>query len=120
MYKSPDYESLGFELIRDRMVSVGYPRELLRYTYDPSFPTRSVHLGGATLRRAFQDEKGQQRLKKSLNITTQILCVIFTSPLLSLPTVSGLVIDTLYGNLLKVDSNGNILVCSHGFRFLRR
>ncbi|XP_078127582.1 cytosolic purine 5'-nucleotidase-like isoform X1 [Sander vitreus] len=71
MYKSPDYESLGFELIRDRMVSVGYPHELLRYTYDPSFPTR------------------------------------------------GLVIDTTYGNLLKIDSNGNILVCSHGFCFLK-
>ncbi|XP_077398826.1 5'-nucleotidase, cytosolic II, like 1 isoform X1 [Vanacampus margaritifer] len=71
MYKSPDYESLGFELIRDRMVSVGYPHEVLRYTYDPSFPTR------------------------------------------------GLVIDTTYGNLLKVDSNGNILVCSHGFWFLK-
>uniref|UniRef100_A0A3B4UXF4 5'-nucleotidase, cytosolic II, like 1 n=1 Tax=Seriola dumerili TaxID=41447 RepID=A0A3B4UXF4_SERDU len=70
-YKSPDYESLGFELIRDRMVSIGYPHELLRYTYDPSFPTR------------------------------------------------GLVIDTTYGNLLKVDSNGNILVCSHGFHFLK-
>ncbi|XP_041815755.1 5'-nucleotidase, cytosolic II, like 1 [Chelmon rostratus] len=53
------------------MVSVGYPHELLRYTYDPSFPTR------------------------------------------------GLVIDTTYGNLLKVDSNGNILVCSHGFHFLK-
>ncbi|GAA6216993.1 cytosolic purine 5'-nucleotidase-like [Lates japonicus] len=71
IYKSPDYESMGFELIRDRMVSIGYPHELLRYTYDPTFPTR------------------------------------------------GLVIDTTYGNLLKVDSNGNILVCSHGFRFLK-
>ncbi|XP_037835172.1 5'-nucleotidase, cytosolic II, like 1 [Kryptolebias marmoratus] len=72
MYKSPDYESMGFELIRDRMVSVGYPHEILRYTYDPSFPTR------------------------------------------------GIVVDTTYGNLLKVDSNGNILVCSHGFLFLKR
>ncbi|KAF3702109.1 Cytosolic purine 5'-nucleotidase [Channa argus] len=71
IYKSPEYESLGFELIRDRMVSVGYPHELLGYTYDPSFPTR------------------------------------------------GLVIDTMYGNLLKVDSNGNLLVCSHGFHFLK-
>uniref|UniRef100_A0A8D3D8P9 5'-nucleotidase, cytosolic II, like 1 n=1 Tax=Scophthalmus maximus TaxID=52904 RepID=A0A8D3D8P9_SCOMX len=71
IYKSPDYESIGFELIRDRTVSIGYPHELLRYTYDPSFPTR------------------------------------------------GLVIDTTFGNLLKVDSNGNILVCSHGFRFLK-
>lgn len=41
-YKSPDYESLGFELIRDRMVSIGYPHEILRYKYDPSFPTRLV------------------------------------------------------------------------------
>ncbi|XP_015242775.1 PREDICTED: cytosolic purine 5'-nucleotidase-like [Cyprinodon variegatus] len=71
MYKSPDYESMGFELLRDRMVSVGYPHELLRYTYDPSFPTR------------------------------------------------GIVLDTTLGNLLKVDSNGNILVCSHGFSFFR-
>lgn len=71
IYKSPDYESMGFELIRDRVVSIGYPHELLRYTYDPSFPTR------------------------------------------------GLVIDTRYGNLLKVDSNGNVLVCSHGFHFLK-
>ncbi|KAM9306193.1 5'-nucleotidase, cytosolic II, like 1 isoform 2-T2 [Pholidichthys leucotaenia] len=71
VYKSPDYESLGFELIRDRMVSIGYPHELLRYSYDPSFPTR------------------------------------------------GLVVDTTYGNLLKVDSNGNILVCSHGFYFFK-
>ncbi|CAL1569530.1 unnamed protein product [Knipowitschia caucasica] len=71
IYKSPEFETMGFELIRDRLVSVGYPHELLRYTYDPSFPTR------------------------------------------------GLVIDTLFGNLLKVDSNGNILVCSHGFYFLK-
>uniref|UniRef100_A0AAX7UU09 5'-nucleotidase, cytosolic II, like 1 n=1 Tax=Astatotilapia calliptera TaxID=8154 RepID=A0AAX7UU09_ASTCA len=70
-YTSPDYESLGFEQIRDRMVSIGYPHEILRYKYDPSFPTR------------------------------------------------GLVVDTTYGNLLKVDSNGNILVCSHGFQFLK-
>uniref|UniRef100_A0A8C7FPQ0 5'-nucleotidase, cytosolic II, like 1 n=1 Tax=Oncorhynchus kisutch TaxID=8019 RepID=A0A8C7FPQ0_ONCKI len=33
---------------------------------------------------------------------------------------SGLVFDTMYGNLLKVDSNGNILLCSHGFTFLKR
>ncbi|KAM6976357.1 5'-nucleotidase, cytosolic II, like 1 [Tautogolabrus adspersus] len=71
IYKSPDYESMGFEMIRDKMVSIGYPHEILRYTYDPSFPTR------------------------------------------------GLVIDTKHGNLLKVDSNGNILVCSHGFLFLK-
>ncbi|KAG7476654.1 hypothetical protein MATL_G00085120 [Megalops atlanticus] len=71
MYKSPDYEELGYELLMDRLVSIGYPHELLQYKYDPSFPTR------------------------------------------------GLVFDTMYGNLLKVDSHGNILVCTHGFTFLK-
>ncbi|XP_066570445.1 cytosolic purine 5'-nucleotidase isoform X2 [Amia ocellicauda] len=71
MYKSPDYEELGYELLMDRLVSIGYPHELLQYTYDANFPTR------------------------------------------------GLVFDTMYGNLLKVDSHGNILVCTHGFTFLK-
>lgn len=35
------------------------------------------------------------------------------------PTSRGLVFDTMYGNLLKVDAYGNILVCVHGFNFLR-
>ncbi|XP_036450498.1 5'-nucleotidase, cytosolic II, like 1 [Colossoma macropomum] len=70
IYKSPEYEGLGFEMLRDRLVSIGYPHELLRYSYDPNFPTR------------------------------------------------GLVYDSTYGNLLKVDAHGNILVCSHGFIYL--
>ena len=38
------------------------------------------------------------------------------SPCLSL---RGLMFDTTYGNLLKVDTYGNILVCAHGFNFMR-
>ncbi|XP_067393166.1 cytosolic purine 5'-nucleotidase isoform X1 [Emydura macquarii macquarii] len=71
VYKSPEYESLGFDLTVERLVSIGYPHELLSFVYDPAFPTR------------------------------------------------GLVFDTLYGNLLKVDAYGNILVCAHGFNFMR-
>uniref|UniRef100_A0A673NPI6 Cytosolic purine 5'-nucleotidase n=1 Tax=Sinocyclocheilus rhinocerous TaxID=307959 RepID=A0A673NPI6_9TELE len=71
VYKSPEYESLGFDLTVERLVSIGYPQELLNFVYDPAFPTR------------------------------------------------GLVFDTMYGNLLKVDAYGNILVCAHGFNFLR-
>ncbi|XP_062995489.1 cytosolic purine 5'-nucleotidase-like isoform X3 [Elgaria multicarinata webbii] len=71
MYKSPDYEELAFELLLERLVSIGYPHEILEYKYDPTFPTR------------------------------------------------GLVFDSLYGNLLKVDSHGNLLVCAHGFHFLK-
>lgn len=98
MYKSPEYESLGFQMIRDRLVSVGYPHELLRYTYDPSFPTRWVRA-----RRA-----GPAASARGLLI-----------PLLLPLLPSGVVVDSKYGNLLKVDSNGNILVCCHGFLFLR-
>ncbi|XP_077351268.1 cytosolic purine 5'-nucleotidase isoform X1 [Festucalex cinctus] len=71
VYKSPEYEALGFDLTVERLVSIGYPQELLNFVYDPSFPTR------------------------------------------------GLVFDTLHGNLLKVDAYGNILVCVHGFNFIR-
>ncbi|XP_029044398.2 cytosolic purine 5'-nucleotidase isoform X2 [Osmia bicornis bicornis] len=70
-YKSPQYEQLGFTLLKDRLVSLGYPQEIKAFEYDPSFPVR------------------------------------------------GLWFDTLYGNLLKVDAYGNILVCVHGFEFLK-
>ncbi|XP_021939529.1 cytosolic purine 5'-nucleotidase isoform X2 [Zootermopsis nevadensis] len=70
-YKSPQYERLGFNLVKERLVSLGYPQEILEFEYDPSFPVR------------------------------------------------GLWFDSLYGNLLKVDAYGNILVCVHGFEFLK-
>nr|XP_032516847.1 cytosolic purine 5'-nucleotidase [Danaus plexippus plexippus] len=70
-YKSPQYENLGFNLTKERLVHKGYPKEILDFEYDPSFPVR------------------------------------------------GLWFDTLYGNLLKVDAYGNILVCVHGFEFLK-
>lgn len=43
VYKSPEYESLGFDLTVERLVSIGYPQELLNFVYDPSFPTRLAH-----------------------------------------------------------------------------
>ncbi|KAJ8716630.1 hypothetical protein PYW07_003257 [Mythimna separata] len=70
-YKSPQYETLGFNLTKERLVQKGYPKEIMEFEYDPSFPVR------------------------------------------------GLWFDTLYGNLLKVDAYGNILVCVHGFEFLK-
>ncbi|XP_052770663.1 cytosolic purine 5'-nucleotidase-like isoform X3 [Mya arenaria] len=71
VYKSPDYEALGFKLIKEQLVQIGYPEALLEFEYDPTFPIR------------------------------------------------GLWFDQLYGNLLKVDPFGNILVCVHGFEFLK-
>lgn len=70
-YKSPEYEKLGFDLVKEHMVSIGYPQEILQFEYDPTFAVR------------------------------------------------GLWFDSHYGNLLKVDAYGNILVCVHGFEFLK-
>ncbi|CAK8689038.1 unnamed protein product [Clavelina lepadiformis] len=71
VYKSPYYEELGFELARDRLVQCGYPEDLKRYMYDPTFVLR------------------------------------------------GLIFDRELGHMLKVDTYGNIMVCTHGFRFLK-
>ncbi|XP_037091674.1 cytosolic purine 5'-nucleotidase-like isoform X2 [Pollicipes pollicipes] len=72
VYKSPALEKLAFELIKKRMVNIGYPIEILQFEYDHTFPIR------------------------------------------------GLWFDTQFGNLLKVDAYGNILVCVHGFKFLKK
>lgn len=36
----------------------------------------------------------------------------------SVPSPRGLVFDALYGNLLKVDAHGNVLLGTQGFTFL--
>ncbi|XP_062366681.1 cytosolic purine 5'-nucleotidase-like isoform X9 [Cinclus cinclus] len=97
MYKSPDYEELAFSLLLEHLVAIGYPPEILAYKYDPTFPTRSV-CGGCP-----RDGRGSECPPHPL---TAVWC-------------RGLVFDALYGNLLKVDSHGNLLVCAHGFRFLK-
>ncbi|KAL5963119.1 Cytosolic purine 5'-nucleotidase, partial [Taenia solium] len=40
-YKSPYYEELAFQILRDRLVEIGYPQELASFNYEPSFPVRS-------------------------------------------------------------------------------
>ncbi|EHH22426.1 hypothetical protein EGK_05687, partial [Macaca mulatta] len=69
-YKSPAYEALAFQLLLELLACIGYPHEILRYTYNPTFPPR------------------------------------------------GLLFSALYGNLLKVDAHGNVLLGAHGFTFL--
>lgn len=41
-YKSPQYESLAFDIIKTRLVELGYPSELASATYEPSFPLRGL------------------------------------------------------------------------------
>lgn len=97
-YKSPAYEALVFELLLERLVCIGYPRDILRYTYDPAFPTRCGSLLG------WEAVAGSQ------------LWNPHPQPLRSLPR--GLVFDVLYGNLLKVATHGNVRLGTHGFTFL--
>ncbi|KOB74678.1 Cytosolic purine 5'-nucleotidase [Operophtera brumata] len=40
-YKSPQYETLGFNLTKERLIEKGYPTEILEFEYDPSFPVSS-------------------------------------------------------------------------------
>ncbi|KAK7571818.1 hypothetical protein V9T40_014290 [Parthenolecanium corni] len=40
-YKSPQYEKLAFNLLKNRLITLGYPQEIKDFEYDPSFPIRS-------------------------------------------------------------------------------
>jgi len=42
VYKSPQYESMGFRLVVNRLVSIGYPEAIREFEYDHSFPVRFV------------------------------------------------------------------------------
>lgn len=39
-YKSPQYEKLAFNLLKNRLITLGYPQEIKDFEYDPSFPIR--------------------------------------------------------------------------------
>ncbi|KAH8859006.1 Cytosolic purine 5'-nucleotidase [Schistosoma japonicum] len=41
-YKSPQYEELAFDIIKTRLIKLGYPSKLSSFTYDPSFPLRGL------------------------------------------------------------------------------
>ena len=37
-YKSPEYDFLGFELVKERLIEIGYPKEIQDFKYKPEFP----------------------------------------------------------------------------------
>lgn len=39
-YKSPEYESLSYDLMSNRLVKMGYPEAVSKLKYDPTFPVR--------------------------------------------------------------------------------
>ncbi|VDH89291.1 5'-nucleotidase [Mytilus galloprovincialis] len=42
VYKSPVYEDMGFEKLKERLVAIGYPKEINEFKYDPAFPCRGL------------------------------------------------------------------------------
>uniref|UniRef100_A0A7E4W562 Cytosolic purine 5'-nucleotidase n=1 Tax=Panagrellus redivivus TaxID=6233 RepID=A0A7E4W562_PANRE len=42
IYKSPEFESMAFDLIVKRLVFMGYPTELESWSYNPVFPVRGL------------------------------------------------------------------------------
>jgi len=41
-YKSPDFEILGFNMVIERLVHLGYPEDLREFEYDATFPVRGL------------------------------------------------------------------------------
>lgn len=42
VYKSPQYEALGFRLVVERLIDIGYPSAISEFSYDPTFPIRGL------------------------------------------------------------------------------
>lgn len=41
-YISPQFEKLGFQLLIERLIEIGYPAELRQFNYDETFPIRGL------------------------------------------------------------------------------
>ncbi|KPM05513.1 cytosolic purine 5'-nucleotidase-like protein [Sarcoptes scabiei] len=42
VYKSSDFESLSFDLVKQRLIEMGYPADIDAFIYDPTFPVRGL------------------------------------------------------------------------------
>ena len=43
-YKAEEYETLGFELVKERLIQVGYPQDMNNFKYDRNFPVKKHEL----------------------------------------------------------------------------
>jgi len=41
-YKAEEYETLGFELVKERLIQIGYPKEISEFQYNRKFPVRGL------------------------------------------------------------------------------
>lgn len=42
VYKSPQFESMVFGLVVDRLITIGYPEAIRDFEYDPTFVVRLI------------------------------------------------------------------------------
>nr|XP_046920622.1 cytosolic purine 5'-nucleotidase-like isoform X2 [Dermatophagoides farinae] len=42
IYKSPDFEALSFDLVKERLIKMGYPADIDAFIFDPTFPVRGL------------------------------------------------------------------------------
>ena len=42
-YKAEEYETLGFELVKERLIQVGYPQDMNNFKYDRNFPVKRIN-----------------------------------------------------------------------------
>lgn len=48
VYNNPDFESLSFDLVKQRLIDMGYPSDISAFIYDPTFPVRGLWLDTET------------------------------------------------------------------------
>ena len=41
-YKAEEYETLGFNMVKDRLIEIGYPPEIANIQYDRKWPVRGL------------------------------------------------------------------------------
>jgi hypothetical protein len=63
VYKSPQYETLGFDLPKHRLIAIGYPEAIREFQYDHTFPVRGLwfdkQFGNLVKVDAFGNELGR-------------------------------------------------------------
>lgn len=115
-----ELEVLGFNRTVARLVDIGYPSHIKEFEYDPNFPIRYYWLTENLNFIALYYRVFKFTPYITYHITFTFSSVLCRTIKRSLYCCRGLWFDSQFGNLLKVDAYGNILLAVHGFKFLSR
>jgi 5'-nucleotidase len=101
VYKSPRMESEAFSLVIEKLIYIGYADIFVLHLENILFKLNCLNTWTLYFLFVFRYPKEIRNFKYDPAFV-----------------VRGLWFDTMYGNLLKVDGFGNILVAAHGLVFL--